>query len=99
MKQDLVFLFMIFVVALSNDKGQTKYEREFRMSEKKVPQKAREFVHSMDFESKVKWYFEENLQGNSIEAKLKQQGQQYSVEFDTLGTLQDVEVEIIRITL
>src|SRR5690606_9432526 len=42
----------------------------------------------------IHWYYEENLTGNSVEAKLTFRKKKYSIEFDTLGNLQDVEILI-----
>jgi hypothetical protein len=74
--------------------GQTKYEREYRLNLEDVPPLAIDYVNSITVESKVKWYYEENLLGNSIEAKFRYMDRLYSVEFDTSGLLQDVEIEI-----
>ena len=74
--------------------GQEKYEREYRIKEREVPAAAREFVSAFSFDKKIKWYAEEGLNTRSVEAKTKFQGKRYSIEFDTLGNVQDVEVEI-----
>lgn len=75
--------------------GQSKFEREYRIKPEEVPEPARSFVTSARIDGKIKWYFEENLQQNSIEAKFKHFKRQYSVEFDTLGQLQDIEMEAV----
>lgn len=77
-----------------NGFAQLKYEREYRLKKERVPQPAREFLDSCQFSSKIIWYGEESLEGHSIEAKVKEQQVKYSIEFDTLGTLQDVEVDV-----
>ncbi|MDO1451197.1 hypothetical protein Q0590_33295 [Rhodocytophaga aerolata] len=74
--------------------GQTKFEKESRLKIRQVPLQARLFVDSLGFQQKVKWYYEQNLQGNSIEAKFKVERKLYSVEFDTVGNLQDIEIGI-----
>ena len=73
--------------------AQTKYEKEYRIESDEVPEKAYQFIHSADADFSEKWYFEENLEGNSIEAKFKYNREKYSVEFDTTGNLLDIEVE------
>lgn len=73
--------------------GQTKYEKEYRLAPEKVPFQAQAFLDSLAFPGKVKWYFEENLQTNSVEAKVQHQQKKYSIEFDPAGTLQDIEIE------
>ena len=87
------FIVTVVIIVSSNTFGQTKYEKEYRLKETEVPEIAKRFVNSLDSDAKVKWYFEENLAGNSIEAKLKYNRNKYSVEFDTSGNLQDIEIE------
>ena len=43
---------------------------------------------------RLKWYGEESLKGRSIEAKGTFNKKRYSIEFDTLGNLQDIEMRI-----
>jgi hypothetical protein len=92
------FRILIYVILLilpaANALGQTKYEKEEKLKLREVPAKARQFVDSLHFQSKVKWYYEQNLQGNSIEAKAKIGKKEYSIEFDTLGNIQDMEVQL-----
>ena len=71
-----------------------KFEREQRMDPVEVPQTARTFVDSIHFQKRVKWYLEESLTGHSVEAKVRREGLLYSIEFDTLGRLEDIEVDI-----
>jgi hypothetical protein len=84
----------IFLFITSCAFGQTKFEKESRLKTRQVPPKAVFFVDSLGFQQTVKWYYEQNLQGNSIEAKFKVERKIYSVEFDTLGSLQDIEIGI-----
>lgn len=74
--------------------GQKKYEKEYRLKSQEVPVDARKFVEAIHFPGEVKWYFEENLKGNSIEGKVIRNKKRYSLEFDTQGNLQDVEIQI-----
>lgn len=53
-----------------------------------------EFIESVFEDTKMKWYGEENIKGKAIEAKGRYQGTFYSVKFDTLGVLQDIEMLI-----
>lgn len=86
-------LYLFFYIA-SCAFGQTKFEKESRLKTHQVPPKAMLFVDSLAFQQKVKWYYEQNLQGNSIEAKFRFESKIYSVEFDTVGNLQDIEIGI-----
>lgn len=74
--------------------SQEKYEAESRLSERDVPELALRFIDTLPLKKRVKWYLEEGLTQHSIEAKYLFNGQKYSVEFDTAGVIQDVEVEI-----
>lgn len=91
--QKNTLLFMLFLVMPFFTIAQTKFEKEYRIKENEAPAKAVRFIHSAGIDFSEKWYFEENRLGNSIEAKLKHNGKRFSVEFDTLGNLQDIEVE------
>jgi hypothetical protein len=70
-----------------------KFEQEVRLKEEKVPEKAKTYIERFSFTRKIKWYLEQNLQEQSIEAKTKYQKRRYSIEFDTLGNLQDIEIQ------
>lgn len=74
--------------------AQQKVEEEYRLEVAKVPAKAQQFVTSIFPEARIKWYRERSLTSESVEAKFKQNGTHYSIEFDTLGQLQDVEMLI-----
>ena len=53
-----------------------------------------DFIRKMQFSKTVKWYREEGLKTSTIEAKVKQDGHRYSVEFDTNGRVEDIECTI-----
>ena len=74
--------------------GQVKFEKEYRLEAAKVPLPARQFVDSLDFGRRVRWYMETSEKSKSIEAKSKRNCQRFSVEFGLAGELQDVEIEI-----
>lgn len=73
--------------------AQEKLEKERRIQSYEVPAAARSFIDSCMFGGTIKWYSEEELDGMSVEAKLKEVGYRYSIEFDTLGQIEDVEIE------
>jgi hypothetical protein len=75
-------------------KAQHKYEREFRIKSETIPQSAKELIDSISADSKIKWYKEISLNDITLEAKFKYNKKKFSVEFDTLGKLQDVEFVI-----
>lgn len=74
--------------------SQEKIEREKRIKTDEVPSKAIEWMDDAyeDVESQIKWYFEETSGSYSYEAKLKYLDDLHSVEFDTLGNIQDIEI-------
>lgn len=86
----IYLLFLLFFISTSAI-SQEKYEKEYRIRAAKVPQAALEFVHTAGFSKKVKWYKEEGLTRNSIEAKTKYRKTKYSIEFNTAGEIEDVE--------
>ncbi len=92
LKYLVIFIFCIGASVVTI--AQQKYEKEFDLDRNDVPRLALNFIESVEIDSKVNWYYEENLKGNSVEAKFSHAGQKYSIEFDTTGTLQDIELEI-----
>ena len=91
----LPFLLLAVLLSFSNGlTAQQKFERETRLRENNVPAVALSFIQATDPQERIRWYYEENLEGNSVEAKFKRESVRYSVEFDTLGNIQDVEIEI-----
>ena len=88
------FTFLFFLV-LSFSQSQTKNEVEKRINTEDVPSNIIEdlnpHVKKID---KVKWYFQTDGKKNVYEGKFKQHSQKYSVEFDTLGKIANVEVII-----
>jgi len=89
-----LFCFLFLLLISFSGFGQTKYEKEFRMKKKDVPEKALHFINSLNFSKKIKWYKEIGLDKTSIEAKTKHKGKRYSIEFKPDGTLEDIEIEI-----
>lgn len=87
----LVLVCLIPVLCFS----QEKIEREKRVDEKEVPKAAIEWLYDAFEEiKKPKWYQEFFESGYSFEAKFFKDGRYFSVEFDSLGIIQDVEIEI-----
>lgn len=87
----LFFSFGIFNVSFS----QEKIERETGIKSREVPTAARDWLKDAFEEVKrPKWYLEFSQNGKSYEAKFNYQGHFHSVEFDSLGNIQDVEIEI-----
>lgn len=91
----LIFTLLFFGMITGSLYAQDKVEREFRIKEKEVPKEAKDWFNDV-FETpkRLKWYKEVFESGYSYEAKFKRKGKFYSVEFDSLGRIQDVEVEI-----
>lgn len=94
MKIKLAFSLFLFFVSASGLLAQEKFEKEYRLKSEFVPLTARQFVDSLPFNRRVKWYAEVSELGKTVEAKTKFDCQRYSVEFDSAGRLLDVEIEI-----
>ncbi len=88
----LITLFVILFLSWGSIFGQTKYEKEYRLKTKDVPQKALDFVEQLNFNQTIKWYREEGLNRISVEAKTKFHSKKYSIEFDSTGLIEDVEI-------
>lgn len=91
MKFNRINILVVFVVIGVNAYSQVKFEREYDINSAEVPERAARFIDSLKLDSKLKWYMEESQDGKSIEAKFKLNEYKYSVEFDTAGSIQDVE--------
>jgi len=89
-----LFLFISFFFSFSLF-GQNKVEQEIHIKEAKVPVEARKWLKdAFEIVKKPKWYQELSEAGYSFEAKFKYKNQFHSVEFDSMGLVQDVEVLI-----
>lgn len=66
-----------------------------RIKPHQVPTAAKEWLNDA-FEDvrRPKWYLEYSQSGKSYEAKFRFKGHFHSVEFDSLGNIEDVEIEI-----
>lgn len=93
MKTKISFVIGFFLLS-SLVFGQTKYEKEYRLKLSSVPEEAQDFLKALGFNSKIKWYKEEGLASTSIEAKTEFNDKKYSIEFDSNGQIEDIEVEV-----
>jgi len=90
----LIGVFSLFFLFSNNGFSQFKFEREFGITRKDVPSIALSFIDSLTFDSRVRWFKEEGLTRNSIEAKARLNRERYSIEFAENGYFKDAEVEI-----
>lgn len=91
-KQLLLFAFSLGFTSIGL--SQQKFERESAISKENLPPFALNFEEKLTDVRKVKWYLEEGFHGKSIEAKYKSAKKKYSVEFDTTGRIEDVEIQM-----
>lgn len=94
MIKNIALILIVSVILLAKLEAQVKYEKEYRLNQKDVPKPALDFVNTLGFDRKIKWYKEEGLNKTSIEAKTKYLSKRYSVEFNSKGEIEDIEVEI-----
>ncbi len=92
MKNSLALLFLVLFPFCSF--SQSKIEIEERIKKDDVPLLAQKFVDSLYFTSKIKWFVEQDYTKKTYEAKTKTKGKKYSIEFDSLGNIEDIELEI-----
>ena len=89
----LVSIIFVFLnsMAFSQD---VKEEVEKRIYISEMPTQAVIYIKQMpiDTATKIKYYFEQDKDRKSYEAKFKFKEHKYSVEFDINGNLQDIEV-------
>jgi hypothetical protein len=86
-------LLSLFLFTLPIFFSQEKIERESRVKVHQIPELALSFIDSLSIERKIKWYREEKINGVSFEAKFRMNQTKYSIEFDTLGNVEDIETE------
>jgi hypothetical protein len=87
-------LIVLLISTFSSVFSQLKYEKESRLKRADIPHLANTMIESLAIPGKIKWYSEESLTGSTVEAKFRLNKKHYSVEFDTEGNLQDVEITI-----
>lgn len=86
---------ILFNIGIGNNiVAQTKYERESKISHKEVPKPAKEFINATELDLKIQWFRELSNDRTSFEAKFKLNKDKFSVEFDSLGKIQDIEFNI-----
>lgn len=92
MKKYIIILFLIFSGNLVL-KAQIKDEREERIKINELPRLAKQTLTYLPPALKrLKFYKETDGKRQSFEIKFKYKKEYYSIEFDTLGTIEDIEV-------
>lgn len=90
-----IYILLFFGVITGPLVAQNKIEREFGIKEKEVPKEASDWLYdAFETTKRPKWYKELSESGFSYEAKFKHEGKFHSVEFDSLGRVEDVEIEL-----
>ena len=93
-----LLLFMLLTGFLLQ--SQYKYEREYRIKKSQFPQKAHALLQEhIRGARKMKYYREVDSTKISYEAKFKKDRLFYSIEFDSQGNLEDIEVLIKEIDI
>lgn len=90
--RNLILFFCLFSLQIS---AQTKLEKEIRVKDKDVPTKALDCIQdNIKSKKRVKWFFQKDADKEVYEAKFKQFGKKFSVEFLTSGEIFNVEIII-----
>ncbi|WP_276168236.1 hypothetical protein [Zobellia alginiliquefaciens] len=88
-------LLLFFVFGISTAFAQIKDEREHRIKKSQFPENARLFLHQKLVNARrIRFYKEIDGSKVSYEAKFKKDRLRYSIEFNTDGKLEDIEIEI-----
>lgn len=88
-------LFFIMTLSCVNFSFCQKQELEERVAPSDVPKKALEWLDQVKLKQKrIKWYHEITSGKESFESKFIHSRKMYSIEFDTLGMVEDVEILI-----
>lgn len=94
LRGSLILVAFALLLNVETTFAQQKTEREYAIKTAQVPKSALQYVDQVFEGRRTKWYAEESQKGRSIEAKVKQDGTIYSIEFDEGGKLQDIETLI-----
>ncbi len=95
MKFKNIVLFLLIFLASIGLKAQTKNEQETRINADDFPEKGLALLQYLPKKIKrLKYYKETDNDKNSFEAKLKFNKRKYSIEFDELGNLEDIEITV-----
>lgn len=90
-----LFLFTLSFGLIHFCFSQEKIERESRIRSSEVPEPAKEWLcDSFEELKRVRWFLESSQNGISYEAKFHYNGDYHSVEFNSSGIVEDVEIEI-----
>ena len=73
---------------------QVKFEKEYRIKEDNIPDNIKSYLNKITFKKKIKWYKDEGLSKYTYEAKTLHDNLNFSIEFDSLGIIEDVEFKI-----
>lgn len=102
MKQNVIdmlkysIIFLIFLSCFCSF-SQTKNEKETRITYALVPDVAKSCLNSIIAQVKsVKFYKETDGKKESYEAKFKSDKQYFSIEFNSIGLLEDIEITIME---
>ena len=92
-------ILILFLLTLSpcsmSAQEEAKFELEERVSHLEVPEIAKDSLCLLiPSTTRIRWYKDISHIGQTYEAKFKHEGSRYSVEFDSLGHLADIEVEL-----
>lgn len=89
------FSVLLFLMCVSFSFSQSKDEREERIPISEFPEVAQHYFDNFSDKVKyLKFYRETDGDKQSFEAKFKIKKLYYSIEFDTLGKLEDIEIVI-----
>jgi hypothetical protein len=87
------FIYLLFYCSFCF--SQSKYEKEERIDVSEFPKVAQNYFNTIsDQVNYLKYYKEIDGDKQSFEVKFKLKKQYYSVEFDTLGIIEDIEIVI-----
>ena len=93
MKYNLILVLFFLFPCYSYSQSKIEIEIEERIEKNKVPLLAQKFIDSLHFSSKIKWFLEQDTR-KTFEAKVNEKGKKYSIEFDSLGQIEDIELDI-----
>lgn len=89
------YLFLIVIITCFQLDAQVKNEREYRIDLSAFPEKSQQTLKQIPEKAiRIRFYKETDNDKHSFESKFKFDGHWHSVEFDTKGQLEDIEIKV-----
>ncbi len=89
------YIFSLIALIGTQLVAQTKVEAEKRIDHSEVPELAFDWLNdAYEGKKRIKWYEQQSRNKRVYEAKFKWKGKRQSIEFDTIGNIINIEIQL-----